>query len=46
VALLDASLLKYDASELAGAALILAAKSIKKVNVWNKEMEQASNYTD
>ena len=40
IALLDASLLKYDPSELAAAALILASKSIKKVNVWNKEMER------
>ena len=42
IALLDASLLKYKASELAAAALILAAKSLKKVNVWNKEMEKAT----
>ena len=40
IALLDASLLKYDPSELAASALILASKSIKKVNVWNKEMER------
>jgi len=43
---LDASLLKYDPSELAAAALILASKSIKKVNVWNKEMERATGYTE
>ena len=42
IALLDASLLKYNQSELAAASLILAAKSIKKVNVWNKEMEKAT----
>ena len=46
IALLDASLLKYNASELAGASLILATKAIKKVNVWNKEMERATDYSD
>ncbi len=46
IALLDASLLKYNASELAAAALILASKSLKKMNVWNKEMEFASSYTE
>lgn len=46
IALLDASLLKYNASELAAASLILATKAIKKVNVWNKEMERATDYTD
>ena len=46
IALLDASLLKYDPSELAASALILASKSIKKVNVWNKEMERHTLYTE
>ena len=46
ISLLDASLLKYKASELAAAALILSAKSLKKVNVWNKEMERATELTD
>lgn len=46
IALLDASLLKYDPSELAAASLILSTKSIKKVNVWNKEMERATQYTE
>lgn len=46
VALLDASLLKYNASELAAASLILATKGLKKVNVWNKEMERATDYTE
>lgn len=46
IALLDASLLKYKASELAAASLILATKSIKKVNVWNKEMEKATDYKE
>ena len=43
---MDASLLKYNASELAAAGLILAAKSLKKVNVWNKEMEKYTEYTE
>ena len=43
---MDASLLKYNPSELAAAALILATKSIKKVNVWNREMEKATDYTE
>ena len=46
ISLLDASLLKYNPSELAAAALILATKSIKRVNVWNKEMEKSTEYTD
>lgn len=43
---MDASLLKYNPSELAAASLILATKAIKKTNVWNKEMERASDYTE
>ena len=43
---MDASLLKYKASEIAAASLILSSKSLKKVNVWNKEMERATEYTD
>lgn len=46
IALLDASLLKYKASELAAASLILAAKSIKKISIWNKEMEKATDLKD
>ena len=46
IALLDASLLKYNGSELAAAVLILATKSIKKANVWNKEMEQSTKYNE
>ena len=42
IALLDSSLLKYNGSELAAATLILASKSIKKINVWNKEMVRAT----
>lgn len=46
IALLDASLLKYKGSELAAATLILASKSTKKMNIWNKEMVRATDYTD
>ena len=47
ISLLDASLLKYNPSELAAASLILAARSVKKVaNPWNKEMERATEYTE
>lgn len=46
IALLDASLLKYNGSELAAAVLILATKSIKKVNVWNQEMEKSTKYKE
>ena len=38
--------MKYNPSELAAASLMLATKSIKKVNVWNREMEQATDYTE
>jgi hypothetical protein len=38
--------LQYNPSEIAAASLMLASKSIKKVNVWNKEMERACNYTE
>jgi hypothetical protein len=43
IALLDASLLKYRPSEIAGASLILSAKNIKRINPWNKEMEKATS---
>ena len=46
IALLDASLLKYCPSEIAAAALILSTKCVKRVNVWNKEMEKATDYKD
>ena len=42
ISLLDASLLKYRPSEIAAASLILSVKSLKKVNIWNKEMENAT----
>ena len=31
---------------MAAAALILAAKNIKRVNAWNKEMERATGYKE
>lgn len=46
ISLLDASLLDYKPSEIAGASLILAVKCLKRMHVWNKEMEQATGYTD
>ena len=46
IALLDASLLKYNGSELAAAALILSTKSLKKCKVWNSEMEQTTGYKE
>ena len=44
ITLLDASLLQYNPSEIAAASLILAARTLQKVNVWTKEMEQATGY--
>lgn len=44
--MLDASLLKYRPSEIAAASLILAAKAIKRVNTWNKEMEKMTKYKE
>lgn len=46
ISLLDASLLKYRPSEIAAASLILSAKSLKKANIWTKEVEQASSLTE
>lgn len=47
IALLDASLLKYRASEIAAASLILAARGLKKpANTWNKEMEKSTGMMD
>jgi len=46
IALLDASLLNYNPSEIAAAALILSCKCIKKVHAWTREMEQATGYSD
>lgn len=46
IQLLDASLLKFKASEIAAASLILATKQIKKTSCWNKDMEKFSGYTE
>jgi len=47
IALLDASLLKYRASEIAGASLILSCMGLKKpTQTWNKEMERASGISE
>jgi Cyclin, C-terminal domain len=47
IALLDASLLKYRASEVAAASLILAAKGLKKTeHTWNKELEKSTGMLD
>lgn len=40
--MLDAFLLKHKSSNLAAAAFILSAKSIKKINAWNNEMEKVT----
>ncbi len=46
ISLLDATLLAYTPSEIAAACLVLSAKAIKKLNVWTKEMETASGYSE
>jgi len=46
IALLDASLLSYNPSEVAAASLILSAKCLKRVNLWNKEMEKITGYSE
>ncbi len=46
ISLLDSSLLKHKPSEIAAAALILAAKAIKRINAWNKDMERATGYKE
>ena len=46
VSLLDASLLCFKPSQLAAAAIILAAKQLKKINCWNKDMERFTGYKE
>ena len=46
IALLDASLLSYNPSEIAASALILAAKVLKKPHAWNRELETGTGYSD
>ena len=43
---MDASLLKYSPSEIAASALILSTKCLKRMNVWNKEMEKHTRFTE
>lgn len=42
IALLDSFLLKHKQSNLAAAAFALSARSIKKINAWNNEMEKCT----
>lgn len=44
--MLDASLLKYSPSEIAASALILAARCLKRSNVWSKEMEKHTEFSE
>ena len=46
ISLLDAFFLKHKPSQLAAAAFILSAKSIKKINAWNGEMEKWTGYKE
>ena len=43
---MDAFFLKHKPSQLAAAAFILSAKSIKKINAWNNEMEKWTGYKE
>ncbi len=43
---MDASLLKQNPSEIAAASLILSAKCLKRVGIWNREMEKFTGYSD
>jgi hypothetical protein len=46
VAMLDASLLKFKPSQIAAASLILSVKQLKKKdNVWGKELERFTSYS-
>lgn len=46
ISLLDAFFLKHKSSEIAAAAFVLSAKSIKKINAWNSEMERWTGYKE
>jgi len=46
ISLLDAFFLKHKSSEIAAASFILSARSIKKVNAWNSEMEKWTGYKE
>jgi hypothetical protein len=44
--MLDASLLKFSPSQIAAASLILSTKQLKKKeNVWGKDLEKFTDYT-
>ena len=43
---LDVTLLQFKPSQIAAAAMILAARQLKKANVWNKEMERFTGYKE
>lgn len=43
---MDAFFLKHKPSEVAAAAFTLSAKSIKKINAWNSEMERWTGYKE
>jgi hypothetical protein len=43
---LDATLLRFRPSQLAAASMILSAKQLKKINCWNKEMENFTGYSE
>lgn len=46
VSLLDSSLLKYRASELAAASLVLSTRALKKSSAWGKDMERHTGIND
>lgn len=38
--------MKHKPSEVAAAAFVLSARSIKKINAWNSEMERWTGYKE
>ena len=46
ISLLDAALLKFKPSQLSAAAIILSARAVKRVTIWNKDMEQWTGYKE
>jgi len=46
ISLLDATLLRFKPSQLAGASLILASRQLIKKNAWNKEVEHFTGYSE
>lgn len=46
IAMLDATLLRFRPSQLAGAALVLSAKQLKNIQVWNEDMAKYTGYTE